>query len=332
MQTAGSLCLCASQFPRLPERTFPRRRHSPAPWVWHCLPPTISGLAALLTPTLCCPRCNWSPFNIFFLVGIILILFCLHNPDCYHLTNYPHIFLQTANGRDKTAAGLCDFCLSNYCNYLKNGLKLYGVMNLIMSLQQCLALHAACKRASLWAALGTAHAFKGRLCTPRAGCAHPWAHTVRFCQGLRQDGWPHLSPGARGAQLASILLLFLLLLRQSARGWLSGGAGKPVPPEPQPVATCSKRSEEHLPSLCSAWELACFFMLTERCVNPVSSWEGILCSTDGSKPSNTMNFSLVHKETPRPQGLLPASCAQMFPAGSADDYMWDFRAVLLTNI
>ena len=109
--------------------------HSPAPWVWHRLPPAISGLAVLLAPTPCCLRCNWSPFNIFFFfVRIILILFCLHNPDCYHLTNYPHIFLQTANGRDKTAAGLCDFCLSNYCNYLKNGLKLYGVMNLIMSL------------------------------------------------------------------------------------------------------------------------------------------------------------------------------------------------------
>lgn len=98
---------------------------------------------------------------------------------------------------------------------------------------------------------------------------------------------------------AFILLLFLLVLRRSARGWLSGGAGKPVPPEPQPVATCSKHSEEHLPSLCSAWEWARFFMLTERCtgtgMTPVSSWEGILCSTDGPTPSNTMNFLLVHK-------------------------------------
>lgn len=93
----------------------------------------------------------------FFWVRIILILFCLHNPDCYH-PPITHIFLQTANGRDKTAAGLCDFCLSNYCNYLKNGLKLYGVMNLIMSLQRCLVLHAACKWASLWEALHKAAA------------------------------------------------------------------------------------------------------------------------------------------------------------------------------
>lgn len=54
-------------------------------------------------------------------VEIILILFCLHNVDCYRVTNYSHIFIQTANGRDKAAVGLYDFCLSNYSNYLKNG-------------------------------------------------------------------------------------------------------------------------------------------------------------------------------------------------------------------
>lgn len=115
--------------------------------------------AVPLTPTPYCLRCHWFRFIlVIFWVRIILILFCLHNPDCYHPTNYSHIFLQTANGRDKTAAGLYDFCLSNYCNYLKNGLKLYGVMNLITSLQRCLVLHAACKWARLWEVLHKAAA------------------------------------------------------------------------------------------------------------------------------------------------------------------------------
>lgn len=119
-------------------------------------------LPALASPSSASSSCSLPAaaggvidFFLFRLFGgrIVLILFCLRNPDCYHLTNYSHIFLQTANGRDKAAAGLCDFCLSNYCNYLKNGLKLYGVMNLIMSLQSSLVLHAACKWASLPEAL-----------------------------------------------------------------------------------------------------------------------------------------------------------------------------------
>lgn len=111
-----------------PQRTWgawPAQRH---------LPGTPFGCCCSTRSHPMLPKVSLVSFYFkFFSVKIILILFCLYNPDCYHPTNYSHIFLQTANGRDKTAAGLCDFCLSNYCNYLKNGLKWYGVMNLIMS-------------------------------------------------------------------------------------------------------------------------------------------------------------------------------------------------------
>ena len=79
--------------------------------------------SALYYPSLWIPSI-FKKLSFAFGVQIILILFCLHNPDCYHITNYSHISLQRANERDKTLAGLCDFCLSNYSNYLKNGLKL----------------------------------------------------------------------------------------------------------------------------------------------------------------------------------------------------------------
>ena len=197
----------ALELPRLPDMTFPGERSSSsrsaaprsilpaqrARGAWpaqHRLPRSPLG----------CSRSPRSPSTLWkvplvsfyfrvFWVRIILILFCLHNPDCYHPTNYSHIFLQTANGRDKTAAGLCDFCLSNYCNYLKNGLKLYGVMNFILSLQRCLVLRAACKWASFWAALHKAAAGGTAASSSRREAPAP-PHRSKGRQGtLRRLAW-----------------------------------------------------------------------------------------------------------------------------------------------
>lgn len=99
----------AFELPRLPDVTFPGERSDScrsaggsrehpactAAWgVWPvqpCHPPAPFGCchSPRSHPTLPKESSVSFYFRVFW-VRIILILFCLHNPDCYHPTNYSH--------------------------------------------------------------------------------------------------------------------------------------------------------------------------------------------------------------------------------------------------